>query len=155
MANILGLKDWIVLETQRDTHNMRILAEKPVIPDVCPRCGVENPRVYRHDSQEQAFVDCPMHGKRVAIHVVRQRWRCRECNGTFQQLLPEMDEKRNMTRRLVEYIQQRSLVRTFTEVADDVGVNEKTIRNVFREHIGQLEAKREIAATGAYPLAEF
>ena len=44
MANILGLKDWIVLEIQRDTHNMRILAEKPIPPDVCPRCGVENPR---------------------------------------------------------------------------------------------------------------
>jgi predicted transcriptional regulator len=33
----------------------------------------------------------------------------------------------------VDYIQQRSLVRTFTEVADDVGVNEKTVRNVFRD----------------------
>ena len=40
-----------------------------------------------------------------------------------------------MTRRLVDYIQQRSLVRTFTEVADDVGVNEKTVRNVFREYV--------------------
>ena len=89
-------------------------------------------------------MDTPMHGKRVAVHVMRQRWRCRECNGTFQQLLPEMDEKRNMTRRLVDYIQQRSLVRTFTEVADDVGVNEKTVRNVFREYVALLEEDREI-----------
>jgi hypothetical protein len=54
-----------------------------------------------------------------------------------------MDEKRNMTRRLVDYIQQRSLVRTFTEVADDVGVNEKTVRNVFREYVALLEEDRE------------
>jgi transposase len=87
-----------------------------------------------------------MHGKRVGIQVVRQRWRCLECSKTFQQLLPEMDEKRNMTRRLVEYIQQRSLVRTFTEVADDVGVNEKTVRNVFREYVALLEEDREIEA---------
>ena len=40
-----------------------------------------------------------------------------------------------MTRRLVDYIRERSLVRTFTEVADDVGVNEKTVRNVFREYV--------------------
>ena len=91
-------------------------------------------------------MDTPMHGKRVAVHVMRQRWRCRECNGTFQQILPEIDEKRNMTRRLVEYVRHRSLVRTFTEVADDVGVNEKTIRNIFREYVAELEVNREITA---------
>jgi transposase len=78
--------------------------------------------------------------------VMRQRWRCRECDATFQQLLPEIDEKRNMTKRLIEYIRYRSLIRTFTEVADDVGVDEKTIRNIFREYVGQLEATREIEA---------
>ena len=63
MPNRLGLKDWAVMEIQEDAHNMRILAAKPVPPDVCPRCGVENPRGYRHDSQEQAFVDCPTHAR--------------------------------------------------------------------------------------------
>jgi len=154
VPNRLGMKDWIVLETQEDAYNMRVLAAKPVIPDVCPRCGVENPRVYKHDQQEQAFVDTPMHGKRVAVHVVRQRWRCRECNATFQQLMPEIDDKRNMTRRLVQYIRERSLVRTFTEVADDVGVDEKTVRNVFREYVATLEAAHEIEApTCTWPVA--
>ena len=146
VPNRLGMKDWIVLETLEDAHNMTVVAGKPVQPEVCPRCGVENPRVYKHDQQDQTFMDTPMHGKRVGIQVVRQRWRCLECGKTFQQLLPEMDEKRNMTRRLVEYIQQRSLVRTFTEVADDVGVNEKTVRNVFREYVTTLEAAHEIEA---------
>jgi len=58
---------------------MRLLAEKPVLPDVCPRCGVEKPRVYRHDQQEQAFVDTPMHGKRVAVHVM-QPWYVGNCH---------------------------------------------------------------------------
>lgn len=144
VPNRLGMKDWIVLETQEDAYNMRVVAGKPVQPEVCPRCGVENPRVYKHDQQEQTFMDTPMHGKRVGIQVVRQRYRCLECDKTFQQLLPEMDEKRNMTRRLVDYIRERSLVRTFTEVADDVGVNEKTVRNVFREYVALLEEDREI-----------
>ena len=146
VPNRLGMKDWIVLETQEDAYNMRVVAGKPVQPEVCPRCGVENPRVYKHDQQDQTFMDTPMHGKRVGIQVVRQRWRCLECGKTFQQLLPEMDEKRNMTRRLVDYIRERSLVRTFTEVADDVGVNEKTVRNVFREYVALLEEDREIEA---------
>jgi transposase len=145
------MKDWIVLETQEDAYNMRVVAGKPVQPEVCPRCGVENPRVYKHDQQDQTFMDTPMHGKRVGIQVVRQRWRCLECGKTFQQLLPEMDEKRNMTRRLVDYIQQRSLVRTFTEVADDVGVNEKTVRNVFSEYVALLEQVGQITKRSANP----
>lgn len=46
-----------------------VVAGKPVPPDVCPRCGVENPRVYKHDQQDQTFMDTPMHGKRVGIQV--------------------------------------------------------------------------------------
>jgi hypothetical protein len=34
---------------------------------------VENPRVYKHDQQEQTFMDTPIHGKRAAIQVIRQR----------------------------------------------------------------------------------
>ena len=94
VPNRLGMKDWIVLETLEDAHNMTVVAGKPVQPEVCPRCGVENPRVYKHDQQDQTFMDTPMHGKRVGIQVVRQRWHCLECGKTFQQLLPEMDEKR-------------------------------------------------------------
>jgi hypothetical protein len=51
------MKDWIVLETLEDAHNMTVVAGKPVQPEVCPRCGVENPRVYKHDQQDQTFMD--------------------------------------------------------------------------------------------------
>ena len=60
VPNRLGMKDWVVLETQEDAYNMRVVAGKPVQPEVCPRCGVENPRVYKHDQQEQTFMDTPM-----------------------------------------------------------------------------------------------
>jgi transposase len=146
VPNRLGMKGWIVLETLEDAHDMKVVTGKPETPTVCPRCGVENPRVYKHDQQKQTFMDTPMHGKRVGMVVVRQRYRCLECDKTFQQLLPEMDERRNMTRRLAAYIAERSLVRTFTQVAEDVGVNEKTVRNVFREHVAALEAEREVTA---------
>ena len=34
VPNRLGMKDWIVLETQEDAYNMRVLAAKPVIPAI-------------------------------------------------------------------------------------------------------------------------
>ena len=79
VPNRLGMKEWVVIETLEDAHDMKIVAGKPVPPDVCPRCGVENPRVYKHDQQEQTFMDTPIHGKRAAIQVIRQRYRCLEC----------------------------------------------------------------------------
>jgi transposase len=87
-------------------------------------------------------MDTPMHGKRVGICVRRQRFRCRDCGDTFQQLLPDMDEKRHMTKRLIRYIEQRSLQRTFTEIAADVGLDEKTVRNIFRDHVETLRNER-------------
>jgi Helix-turn-helix domain of transposase family ISL3 len=50
--------------------------------------------------------------------------------------LPEVNEKRWMTNRLIEYIGKQSLSRTFTSIADDVGVAEGTVRGIFRNSGG-------------------
>jgi transposase len=141
LIQIIGLPGWTAVERSENGHDMLISAEFTTAPQFCPRCGVVSPRLKKYGVQPQTFMDTPMHGKRVAIGISRQRYKCLECDKTFQQLLPDMDEKRTMTRRLLEYIQRRSLERTFTEVAADVGVNEKTVRNIFNEFVGELDAK--------------
>jgi len=124
VPNILGMKDWNVLDRKENEHDMMIVADYIASPSVCIRCGVESPRLKKYGTQEQTFMDTPIHGKRAAIQINRQRYKCLECGKTFQQQLPDMDEKRTMTRRLREYVQRRSLERTFTEVGVDVGVDE-------------------------------
>lgn len=138
MPNILGLKDWNVTIRQENDHDMAITAEYAANPTVCLRCGVESPRLKKYGVQEQTFMDTPIHGKRVGIKIMRQRYKCLECEKTFQQQLPDMDEKRTMTRRLLAYIRRRSLERTFTEVASDVGLDERTIRNIFNDYVDEL-----------------
>jgi transposase len=91
-------------------------------------------------------MDTPLHGKRVHLIVKRQRFACQVCEKTFQQVLPDMDEKRNMTIRLLGYIRRLSLEKKFTEIAEEVGVNEKTVRNVFREHVETLDEEHQITA---------
>lgn len=54
--------------------------------------------------------------------------------------LPEVDEKRLMTVRLVDFIGKQSLNRTFTSIAEDVGVTEGTVRGIFRDYVNKLEA---------------
>ncbi len=119
---------------------MVITAEYTRQPDCCVRCGVTPPRLNRHGVEDQGFIDTPIHGKAVAIKVQRKRFKCVDCGKTFQEPLPDMDEKRHMTRRLLAYIRKRSLERTFTEVSKDVGVDERTVRNIFVDYVKELNA---------------
>lgn len=135
-----------MLEVAESSTDMKITAQYTPLPTFCPRCGLENPPLYKHDVRTQEFMDTPLHGKRVHLIVKRQRYACQGCNQTFQQLLPDMDDRRNMTIRLLGYIRRLSLEKKFTEIADEVGVNEKTVRNIFHEHIETLDTERLLTA---------
>jgi len=54
-----------------------------------------------------------------------------------------MDVNRTVTNRLTDWIQEASLEKTFTSVADDIGFNEKTVRNIFNDYVAELEAQTE------------
>ena len=49
-----------------------------------------------------------------------------------------------MTSRLARWIGQQSLKRSFTSIADEVGVDEGTIRSIFRDYVNDLEAQFEV-----------
>ncbi len=146
MPNRLGLKDWKVTNVEESTTDMKVMAEYTPPPTVCPRCGLADPPLYKHDVRTQEFMDTPLHGKRVHLIVRRQRYVCQGCEKTFQQILPDMEEDRTMTKRLVEYVKRLSLEKKFTEIAEEVGVNEKTVRNLFHEHVEKLDAERVLTA---------
>ena len=57
-----------------------------------------------------------------------------------------MNEDHFMTKRLVSYIEREVFKRTFTAMAVEIGVDEKTIRNIFSEYVDREEKKRVILA---------
>lgn len=69
-------------------------------------------------------------GRQLVINQdVHDQYRCQGCRKTFLEPVPHKDEKQQMTNRLIQYIERESLRRTFSGVAEDVGVDEKTVRN--------------------------
>lgn len=52
-----------------------------------------------------------------------------------------MDVNRSVTNRLIDWIQEASLEKTFTSVADDIGVDEKIVRNIFNDYVVELVKK--------------
>ncbi|WP_141677424.1 helix-turn-helix domain-containing protein, partial [Streptococcus agalactiae] len=80
------------------------------------------------------IMDLPIRLKRVGLHLNRRRYKCRECGSTIS-----VDEKRSMTKRLLKSIQEQSMSKTFVEVAESVGIDEKTISNVFKDYVALKE----------------
>lgn len=54
-----------------------------------------------------------------------------------------MDESRSVTKRLVNWIQEASLDKTFTSVAEEIGIDEKNVRNIFNEYVTELESQTD------------
>jgi transposase len=136
-ANILNLPQYRVLRVEETEHDYHITAEPVDVISVCPHC--QSDHLTSWGTRDQVFKDLPMHGKRVGIYIDTKRLRCQACGKTFSQALPLLAEGRMMTKRLVKWIGQQSLKRTFTSLADETGVVEGTIRNIFRDYINELE----------------
>ena len=94
--------------------------------------------MYGHGTVEQTYRDIPGHGLAVTILVERKRFRCRSCARTQFDAIPDLDDRRFATRRLVEFIHQESFRRPFTPIAADIGIDEQTVRNVFEDHAEHL-----------------
>jgi transposase len=138
-ASLLNLLGYSVTVAQESEHDYHVTAEVSNPPLTCSACGAD--RLIGHGRTDQVIRDLPTHGKRMAIYVAPRRWRCQACGKTVTELLPGVNAKREMTDRLVTWIGRQSLSRTFTSLADETGLDEKTIRNIFRDYVNELEAQ--------------
>lgn len=102
----------------------------------CQSC--QSAAMYRHGVVEQSYRDVPSHGQPVTLLVARQRFRCKSCTRTQFDAIPDLDDRRFATRRLLEYIHTESFRRPFLPIASDVGIDEKTVRNLFEDFIEHL-----------------
>jgi hypothetical protein len=138
-TDILDLPGWTVLAKRLEDREYELEAEYTVKPTACQKCGVLD-RLYRHGTKDTIYRDSPIRGHATRILARVQRYRCRECGETFLQPLAGIQEDRRMTARCAEYIKEQCLRDTFTSIADHVGCDGKTVRNLAGEYIATLDA---------------
>jgi transposase len=138
IGRVPGLPEWELVCEDQNEHDICYTVIAPYKLSACPKC-FSSAKFYLHGRCEQLFMDTPMLGKRLGVLVRRQRYRCEKCKGVFLQPLTEMDENRAATKRLITYIQKQAIKRTFSSVAEEVGLSEKTIRNIFYDYIKELD----------------
>ncbi len=136
-ANILNIPEYTVLSVDHTDYDYHIKVETKAIPTQCPICRSQN--LVSFGRREQLVKDLPMHGRRVGIYVSTRRMKCLPCAKTFSETLPEVDENRAMTSRLLDWVGKQAIRRTFTSIAEEVGITEGTVRGIFRNYINELE----------------
>lgn len=138
VTDILNLKGLKAVRVSEEDGAYVIEAESTGVVTICPDCPSGLGRLYGHGSELQSLRDTPIHGKTVRIALRRRRYQCQHCGKTMFEPLDALDGKRLATRRLVEYLQQHMFQETFAALARRVALDEKTIRNVFEDHVAEL-----------------
>lgn len=139
MTDILQLRGLKPLSVTENGDAYLIEAEGLAAPVYCPQC--QSDRLHGHGTQMQSYRDTPLHGKTVQIAVHRQRYRCQDCGKTLFDPIQDLDGKRLATRRLVAYIQTHVFKQTFASLARQVDMDEKTVRQIFADHVADLESR--------------
>jgi transposase len=114
-----------------------------LLPPACPECGCDTDGFKGNGTRHQHLLDEPRGSLSVRIDLRRRSYSCRVCHTSKLVPLDCLAEGRRMTRRLELYIQRKSLLRPFREVAQETGVSPKTVREIFRDHAKALERERE------------
>lgn len=139
MLNLEWLKE---IDVIKHDFAYEIIAESTRDSLFCHHCFKFD--VIGHGIKKQLVNDTPMHGKKVVIRLLRKRFRCKDCGKTFMEELPDIDDKRLATKRLVEWVSKRAIDHTFTSVAHDTGLNEKTVRNIFDDYAAGLNKQFKV-----------
>jgi len=110
---------------------------------ICPACGAGTDQLKGNGTRGQLLLDEPRGSLSVLMKLRRRSYSCRVCKASKLVPLDCLAESRRMTRRLELYIQRKSLLRPFSEIAQETGVSSKTVRQIFRDHAKVLEDERE------------
>lgn len=143
-VNILNLPGLTASDFKETDTEYHVKAAPSAYSKLCPHCGCSHTTI-GHGKLPLFVRDLPTHGKRMMIHVDAPRLLCKPCRKTFTATMPEIDETRQMTERLVAWIGRQALDYTFAAIAEQVGIDEKTVRNIFTEYAAKLQSefKRE------------
>lgn len=135
-SDLFIFSSYRILQVEETGGDYTIHAETIVPPVRCIHC--ESKLLVGFGRRGQGIRDLPIGGKKVKIFVVTRRFRCNSCGKTFYEPLPEIDDKRLMTKRLLKWLEQRSLRQTFLQLGEETGVSNMTVRKVFERYEQRL-----------------
>ncbi|MCX8515197.1 MAG: ISL3 family transposase [Burkholderiales bacterium] len=133
--NILKLPDIIAqnVSEENNSYHIKCIIDSKT-PTICKKCFSQNSQV-RNGTTKTILRDLPIHAKAAVICLTIQRYKCNSCRHISYQSSQSINELHRMTNRLVDYIVNKSYQTTFTEIANEIMIDEKTVRNIFSNSV--------------------
>lgn len=130
-----------------DTEDYYVFHCKPLNKNKM-ECSCRIGKVYSngHTKNERLVRDISMGMKSVFIYVEVPRYKCQQCNRTYNHVFVDIMPKRQFTLRLYEQIKIRALNNTFLSLAAEYGLSDTTIAEILREYGKELDAKHKLIA---------
>lgn len=129
--------DYKTLETKEDEHDIHISLVPLNNETSCKYCN--SLKIRKKGKKKQFYFDIPNRNKRTGLTIEIQKYFCEDCKKTFQNNLPLIAENQNLTQRALNYIQEQSLNKPFTHLAEEIGMSEGNVRKIFKSYIENLE----------------
>lgn len=108
----------------------------------CPGCGSVNFMRNGMTTVPRTVHDVNIGNKRVDLIVSVPRYKCRDCGSVFQHEFESIRAGQHMTQRLYEQMKREVFIRPFTDVAQDFGYSESTVRNIFDNFASEMDKNR-------------
>lgn len=129
-AKLLEMKDVIVDSVVHHAATVEIHLHQQVKTCVCPACGKAECVV--HDYRSQRIRDIPILGKQTLVFLRKRRYKCKHCGKQFAQPVSFLPRYYRMTNRLSALvIAKLAGVRSFTDIAKEVGLSVSTLLRIF------------------------
>lgn len=133
-ATQFGMSEFKVLSVyeSEDGLGLKYEVEARRKPTQCPNCKSSG-SLQTHSIKTRTIRDLPLSGKQVILEAKVRRYKCLSCGKTFVEQFQNIDDSL-FTKRLRDSIVKRVLRReTFTRIAKDYSVTDKTVRRLFDE----------------------
>ena len=141
----IGISEIICTAKYEDTTHIIIKydAEAAKRPELCsnPNCGAEKPiRPHVHSKRTNLLRDVRSEGKLVIINLTVKHYRCPHCGNVTADEFSFYNKNSHMTNRLRnEFVRRCIKGETFSYIANDYGVDHKTVAAAFRDYAAHHE----------------
>ena len=136
--------EFIIDSVKQDIETGNLLYSLHPASDMnaCPVCGALN--IVRHGKNTRKVRDLPEFGSLVGLIINGHRFLCKDCNATFADSYQTVSDGSKITNRMREYISQEALRKPFSAIANELALDEKTVRNAFAMQKELLDRERVI-----------
>jgi transposase len=100
MTNLLNLPGVLVEDIQQTEDTLILFVKSDRKTAICPRCGQKSHHL--HQNQRHLVKDLPIGNRAVFLSVNRRRFKCKNCQKPFSEILDFVPEKKSFTHRYKE-----------------------------------------------------